>query len=466
MLATPVLMSCFFSQNCIFQYHHPANVQNGGGVRGPLNPGEPAFPIRRGEPACQYYLKHGTCKFGQTCKFNHPPMSPKQAATVAAQSSAGTAYGVSNASVLPQRPNEPDCIYFLRNGRCKYGNTCKYHHPLTFEDKKERERSRSTGSILELSSGSHISFGTLNGATAIPVHIVGSNGLSQGQTHIILNDGKFALMLNPTSHEATSTGSTAPLSSSYPNVSATQYYSNPHPSSTGGFTQSPAFSSISSYETMDGLGRNTSGAAQYPNHFQSDSVHATNVTSSPALSSLTPHQSASQGSLTLNDYASAAPLHAGSPPRTASLADHYSSTPFELGSRSLTPQATNFHPSTPTTATRSWGAESVLSPSARSWEMPHDPASCQPDMIRRDQKRSPEREQSRFRTESRLFTKSSGHQTKSTTAERGPDLTWGTSTRRENSEQSRLASSNSAMHAHVEDSETTWDDGLSNVSLR
>jgi hypothetical protein len=32
--------------------------------------------------------------------------------------------------VLPQRESEPDCIYFLRNGRCKYGVTCKYHHPL------------------------------------------------------------------------------------------------------------------------------------------------------------------------------------------------------------------------------------------------------------------------------------------------------------------------------------------------
>jgi len=32
--------------------------------------------------------------------------------------------------VLPQRSNEPDCLYFLRNGRCKYGPSCKYHHPL------------------------------------------------------------------------------------------------------------------------------------------------------------------------------------------------------------------------------------------------------------------------------------------------------------------------------------------------
>ena len=52
---------------------------------------------------------------GQTCKFNHPP---NQKAHVPEQ-------------LLPQRPDEPDCIYFLRNGRCKYGVTCKYHHPIS-----------------------------------------------------------------------------------------------------------------------------------------------------------------------------------------------------------------------------------------------------------------------------------------------------------------------------------------------
>jgi len=31
---------------------------------------------------------------------------------------------------LPQRPNEPDCIHFLKQGRYKYRATCKYHHPL------------------------------------------------------------------------------------------------------------------------------------------------------------------------------------------------------------------------------------------------------------------------------------------------------------------------------------------------
>jgi len=26
-----------------------------------------------GEPDCQFFLKTGNCKFGESCKFNHPP---------------------------------------------------------------------------------------------------------------------------------------------------------------------------------------------------------------------------------------------------------------------------------------------------------------------------------------------------------------------------------------------------------
>ncbi|KAD4585119.1 hypothetical protein E3N88_22720 [Mikania micrantha] len=30
------------------------------------------YPERPGQPECQYYLKTGTCKFGATCRFHHP----------------------------------------------------------------------------------------------------------------------------------------------------------------------------------------------------------------------------------------------------------------------------------------------------------------------------------------------------------------------------------------------------------
>ncbi len=30
-------------------------------------------PIRPGQPDCAFFMKTGVCKFGETCKFNHPP---------------------------------------------------------------------------------------------------------------------------------------------------------------------------------------------------------------------------------------------------------------------------------------------------------------------------------------------------------------------------------------------------------
>lgn len=42
---------------------------------GPSSSGqkEKLFPERPGEPACQYYLKTGDCKFGSSCRYHHPP---------------------------------------------------------------------------------------------------------------------------------------------------------------------------------------------------------------------------------------------------------------------------------------------------------------------------------------------------------------------------------------------------------
>eukprot|EP00551_Chaetoceros_affinis_P012293 CAMPEP_0203668896 /NCGR_PEP_ID=MMETSP0090-20130426/5407_1 /ASSEMBLY_ACC=CAM_ASM_001088 /TAXON_ID=426623 /ORGANISM="Chaetoceros affinis, Strain CCMP159" /LENGTH=570 /DNA_ID=CAMNT_0050533451 /DNA_START=649 /DNA_END=2361 /DNA_ORIENTATION=- len=143
---------CKYGDSC--KYHHPL-----GGVKA-NDPNEPPFPIRPGEPNCQYYLKNATCKFGQTCKFHHPPhiMLAKGGNNMMNATSRGNpntsntgctiismeSGGEKNQSItssndrgtqkefrdiLPQRPGEPDCIYYLRNGRCKYGASCKYHHP-------------------------------------------------------------------------------------------------------------------------------------------------------------------------------------------------------------------------------------------------------------------------------------------------------------------------------------------------
>jgi hypothetical protein len=138
---------CKYGASC--KYNHPPNVQSGGGMKTPIDPSEPLFPIRPNEPVCQYFMKHGTCKFGQACKFHHPPQMAGTGAIVntsnavlvslpmgrtpdGTQGMWSTAGNDSGVQILPQRPDEPNCIYFLKNGRCKYGATCRYHHPLNF----------------------------------------------------------------------------------------------------------------------------------------------------------------------------------------------------------------------------------------------------------------------------------------------------------------------------------------------
>jgi hypothetical protein len=103
---------CRFGATC--RFNHPPNRKLA--IATARMKGE--FPERIGQPECQYYLKTGTCKFGATCKFHHP------------RDKAGVAGRVSlNILGYPLRPNEAECAYYLRTGQCKFGGTCKFHHP-------------------------------------------------------------------------------------------------------------------------------------------------------------------------------------------------------------------------------------------------------------------------------------------------------------------------------------------------
>ncbi|KAB2033580.1 hypothetical protein ERO13_D04G026000v2 [Gossypium hirsutum] len=103
---------CRFGATC--RFNHPPNRKLA--ITTARMKGE--FPERVGQPECQYYLKTGTCKFGATCKFHHP------------RDKAGIAGRVSlNFLGYPLRPNETECAYYLRTGQCKFGSTCKFHHP-------------------------------------------------------------------------------------------------------------------------------------------------------------------------------------------------------------------------------------------------------------------------------------------------------------------------------------------------
>ncbi|KAL7584556.1 zinc finger CCCH domain-containing protein ZFN-like isoform X1 [Lactuca sativa] len=103
---------CRFGATC--RFNHPPNRKLA--IATAKMRGE--YPERPGQPECQYYLKTGTCKFGATCKFHHP----REKAGIAGQVSL-------NVLGYPLRPNEAECAYYLRTGQCKFGNTCKFHHP-------------------------------------------------------------------------------------------------------------------------------------------------------------------------------------------------------------------------------------------------------------------------------------------------------------------------------------------------
>jgi Zinc finger C-x8-C-x5-C-x3-H type (and similar) len=150
---------CKYGMSC--KYNHPSNVLNGGGIK-PSDPSEFLLPIRPNEPVCDYYMKHRTCKFGSACKFNHPPLNatgsyssammppasqhqhprrsePAVQLLLSPVGTEATANGqVMMMQYLPQRPGEPDCIYFLKNRSCKYGATCRYHHPIQSQRPKQQ----------------------------------------------------------------------------------------------------------------------------------------------------------------------------------------------------------------------------------------------------------------------------------------------------------------------------------------
>ncbi|XP_023744607.1 zinc finger CCCH domain-containing protein 32 [Lactuca sativa] len=89
----------------------------------PPSPGpsqtERVFPERPGQPECQYYMKTGDCKFGASCKYHHPPD------WVLSQANC-----MLSPIGLPLRPGVEACNFYMQNGHCKFGRTCKFDHPL------------------------------------------------------------------------------------------------------------------------------------------------------------------------------------------------------------------------------------------------------------------------------------------------------------------------------------------------
>ncbi|KAK4796912.1 hypothetical protein SAY86_029238 [Trapa natans] len=116
--------TCKFGYSCRFD--HPIWVPEGGipdWKEVPLPYTPESFPERPGEPDCPYFMKTQRCSFGLRCRFNHP--KDKSSTLGASESSTG--------SPLPERPLEPPCAFYMKTGNCKFGTTCKFHHPKDFK---------------------------------------------------------------------------------------------------------------------------------------------------------------------------------------------------------------------------------------------------------------------------------------------------------------------------------------------
>jgi len=80
---------------------------------------ENVFPEKPDQPECQYYMKTGDCKFGAVCKFHHPRVRSLPPPDC-----------VLSPMGLPIRPGEELCKFYSRYGICKFGANCKFDHPM------------------------------------------------------------------------------------------------------------------------------------------------------------------------------------------------------------------------------------------------------------------------------------------------------------------------------------------------
>ncbi|KAG5416458.1 hypothetical protein IGI04_004025 [Brassica rapa subsp. trilocularis] len=83
---------------------------------------EQSFPQRPDQPECQYFMRTGDCKFGSSCRYHHPPLDavlqPKTGVLV-------------NSIGLPLRPGVAQCSHFAQHGICKFGPACKFDHSMS-----------------------------------------------------------------------------------------------------------------------------------------------------------------------------------------------------------------------------------------------------------------------------------------------------------------------------------------------
>ncbi|PON88281.1 Zinc finger, CCCH-type [Trema orientale] len=186
---------------------------------------EHSFPERPGQQDCQYYMRTGDCKFGSSCRYHHPPdiIAPK---TTVNLSSAG----------LPMRPGAPLCSHYAQRGVCKFGPACKFDHPVGTLSYSPSASSLSDMPVAPYPVGSAI--GTLAPSSS-------SSDLRPELTPGSTKDSTSARMSSSMSSSSGSVGSTFSKGGPASHVSLQQPAQNPG-TSTGGNASTSSESRTSS----------------------------------------------------------------------------------------------------------------------------------------------------------------------------------------------------------------------------
>ncbi|XP_073050319.1 zinc finger CCCH domain-containing protein 34-like isoform X2 [Primulina eburnea] len=147
---------------------------------------EHAFPERPGQPECRYFVRTGNCKFGSTCKYHHPPEwnAPKTDFVLSLMG-------------LPLRPGKSVCSHYAQNGVCKFGPSCKFDHPMSI-----LSYSPSTSSLTDMPVGPY-PMGSTN-ATLAP-----SSSSSDLRPEILSGSNKdvFPMQMSSANSSSSSVGS-------------------------------------------------------------------------------------------------------------------------------------------------------------------------------------------------------------------------------------------------------------------
>jgi hypothetical protein len=67
---------------------------------------------------------YGTSQQGEASAGNQGMLSPYRSSSFPVPQ-----YALQRENVFPERPDQPECQYYMKTGDCKFGAVCKFHHP-------------------------------------------------------------------------------------------------------------------------------------------------------------------------------------------------------------------------------------------------------------------------------------------------------------------------------------------------